>query len=113
MLRKVTSNKWVGGAFAVSFALIIGSWLWAWFTLKGISQSLILHYNSFAGINQSGTVAELSAVSVMAFVALVVNSSIAFELQHRNRFLALVLAVGSILFSLLIFIAFTAIIRVN
>lgn len=111
--ESIRKHRLLTGAFAVSFSLAAGGWLWAWLALRKTEQTLILHFNNRAGINLVGKVGDLTGVGVLALVVVAVNFFLALALEDRGWFLGKLLATATLAFAALIFIGFAAIISVN
>lgn len=106
-------HRLIVGVFAISFILVVGGWLWAWFYLQTIDQTLILHFNDRVGINFVGRIGDLTGFVVMALVAVIMNFILALALEDRGWFLGKLLSAATLAFAVLIFIGFAAIISVN
>jgi len=113
MLGKIFKFKLVSAIFAACLALVLGGPIWAYFALRGANTPLIIHFSDWAGINQTGGLADLLWVGVTGIVIVVVNFFIALELEARDWFWGKLLASATLFFALLIFIGFAAIISVN
>ena len=112
-LQKIKKHKFVSLTFLTS-GLVVGlGWLWAIAALGNIHQPLILHFSSYAGINEIGDLGNLGNIAVFSLVAVTLNFSLALALEARNNFWGKLLAAGTFFFALLIFIGFAAIIGVN
>lgn len=99
--------------FILSFLLILGGSLWAYFALRGTSQPLILHFNDLAGITRIGNAASFLGVGFIGLFGAVINFIIALELEARDKFLARLLAAATLFMGVLLFVGFAAIISVN
>jgi hypothetical protein len=111
--KEISERKFIIAAFAISFLLVAASWVWAFVYMRGIKQPLVVHFDSFTGINQIGSLATLTGMSITALVALAVDLLLAWEMEKRDSFLGKFLAGFALFFSLLIFLGFSAIISVN
>jgi len=99
--------------FILSFFLIIGGFSWAYFSLRNISQPLIIHFSDYTGINQKGSLRDLAFIAGISSLAVLVNFFLTIELEKKDRFLGKLVTVTTLLFGLLIFIGFRVIISVN
>lgn len=113
MLQKFLHNRLISSIFLLSFLLVLGGMLWAYFALRGISQPLILHFNDLAGITRIGDAASFLGVGIIGILGVAVNFVLAIELEARDRFFAKLLASATLFMAALLFISFTAIISVN
>ncbi|MBI5220857.1 MAG: hypothetical protein HY978_03430 [Candidatus Liptonbacteria bacterium] len=113
MLNKVIRHPLIGALCALALMVTLGGWMWVYLTLRGIGQPLILHFNPLVGINQVGNVWNLARIAGLGVTVIVVNYLIALELDERYPFVGKLLASGALVFALLLFVAFAAIIAVN
>jgi hypothetical protein len=113
MLHKILKFRLVGVLFAASLAFVLGGTIWAYFVLRGTNTPLIIHFNDISGISQTGGVTDLLWFGLTGVVVVAVNFFISLELEARDWFWGKLLAVATLLFALLIFIGFAAIISVN
>ncbi len=113
MIGKISKFRTLSALFATSLVLVLGGTLWAYFALRGATSPIILHFNNLAGINQVGGASEFLLVGLGGLIVVVVNLFLAFELEERDRILGKMVTAATLLFSLLFFIGFAAIISVN
>jgi len=111
--HKLLAHRIITAVFGASFVLVFGGWLWAVLALRHISQPLILHFNSYVGINQIGDIRDLTAVGFIGVLAVIMNFFIGLELDARDRLWGKMLAAATFFLAALIFIGFAAIINVN
>lgn len=96
-----------------SLLLVLGGALWSWLTLRGIKEPLIIHFSSYTGINQIGSLSDLLAISVTAAIIIFLNAAVGWELEHRHKPLARMVGLTTLFLAALLFIGFVAIISVN
>lgn len=113
ILKRMVKYRAVSIACGISALFVISGWLWAHLALRGLDHPLIIHYASGRGIDATGSVGNLAQIGVLGIVIVLVNFALALELETRDRFLGKLVAAGALFFSILIFIAFAAIISVN
>ncbi len=113
MFRKILKSKAISSLFLLSAVSVAAGTLWAYSALKSAGSILILHFNNVVGINQIGGVGELIGVGITGLIVVVVNFLIAMELEARDLFLGKLLTGATLLFGILLFIGFAAIISVN
>lgn len=113
MTQKILKHKTVSAIFGLSFLLVIGGTLWTYIVFRNTSGLFILHFNDLGGIKQIGEAGALLWMGLLGFVATLINFYIALELEARDRFLGKMLAAGTLLLALLLFVGFAAIINVN
>lgn len=102
----------VPGAFIVSGLLVCGGFFWAFFALRHIETPLILHFSS-RGIDRIGGAGDLFVMAFFGLLVLAVNFFIAKEAEKRDWFWGKVVAGVTLLFALLLFLAFSVIIDIN
>lgn len=112
-MQKIIKHKIISSAFLVSFLLVTIGFVRAYFTLRSVSQPLIIHFNNALGINQIGGLWDLAAVAVFGLVSLGFDFLLSIELDERDPFLGKITAAAGLFLSILIFIGFSAIISVN
>ena len=113
MREFILKNKISVSLFVLSFLLVFIAWWAAYAKLHAITQPLIIHFNSQEGINQIGSMGDLTGVAVLSLVIVIVNGMIFLELQKRDWLWGNVLAAATALYCALIFIGFWVIIGVN
>ena len=109
----MSQSKVLSGVFLASFGLVSGAVIWAYVATKNIEGPIVVHFNNSDGISQTGTFFDLLLIGVTSAVMVVVNFILALELEARDVFLGKVIAATTFFLSILIFIAFAAIISVN
>lgn len=112
-MRRILEHRIISAAFLTGFILIVAGWLRAYFTLRNVSQPLIVHFSNAAGINQIGGMKDLAAVAIFALVLLALDFLLSLELDERDPFLGKITAAAGLFLAILIFIGFSAIISVN
>lgn len=106
--------KAVGILSLAALAFVLGGSLWAYFALGGAGNTpLILHFDDISGITAVGSLKNLIFVGLLGVIVVIMNFFIALELEERDRFLGKLTAALTLLFAVLLFIAFAAIINVN
>lgn len=114
MFKKILKYKLVSTLSLVSVLFILGGFAWAYFTLRAIGGGpFILHFNDIEGITSVGGLGTIVFAGVFGIIAVIMNFFIALEFEERDRFLGKFLAVMTLLFGILLFIAFVAILSVN
>jgi len=113
LAKKILKYKLVSSLFAVSFLLALGGTAWVYAALRGAGGPLILHFNDISGITQIGSFDELVWVGVTGILIVILNFFIALELEARDWFWGKLLASGTLLLAILLFIGLAAIISVN
>ena len=73
----------------------------------------MLHFNDISGITDVGNLWGIVSMGILGVAVTVIDFFIAMELEERDRFLGKMVAVASVLFAVLLFIAFAAILSFN
>jgi len=100
-------------ALAASLGFLIFIAIFAYLQLRGVDHFLVLYTSGAGSPNFLGTVGDVWSIIGAAFVAVLVNGFLIHILHPRSRFLAQLFALGTLFFSILIFIAVAGIIAVN
>jgi len=99
---------------AFSACFVAGGTLWAYLTLQGINAPVfIIHFNDISGITEVGGPSTIIFVGVFGLLVVAADWLIAVALEERDPVLGKITAVAGLLFSILLFIAFAAILNVN
>ncbi len=112
MFKKFLKFKIISAAFFLSIFFVASGWLWAFLTLRKISQPLILHFND-SSINQIGSLKDLTAIAILGIITVIADFFLAFEFEKKDWFWGKLVAAAGLFVSILIFIGFAAIISVN
>ena len=110
---KILKFRIISSIFLASFIMVLGGTLWAYFSLRGASGPVVIHFNDLTGINLIGGYSDLIMMGIAGLIFIFVNFLITLELEERDRFLGKLAAAATVLLSILIFIALAAIISVN
>lgn len=114
MLKKIAAYRVVTAMYGASLAFVLGGFLWAFFALRGIGTGpFIIHFDDMLGITQVGGLGPLFGMGIFGLFAVVINFFISIELEERDRFLGKIAAGATLLFAILLFVAFAAIVNVN
>ena len=99
-------------SFAIAFAT--GGFAWVVYALSGSGAGpFILHFNDMASITSVGDLNVIIFMGALGIVITVMNLFIALALEERDAFLGKVMAGGTLIFAILLFIAFASILNVN
>ena len=113
MKHFVASKTLVFVVIGASLLLVSTALVWGFVSLRGTSQPIVLHWDPFYGIDRVGGIRELLIMGVSGILTLAVNFAIIYELLRRDYFWARLAASLTLLVSVLLFLAFAAIIHVN
>ena len=114
MLKNIAKYRLVSALSAASILFVLGGFVWAYSILKQIgANSYIIHFNDIDGITQVGSLQTLLFMGILGLIVAVMNAFVALELESRDHFLGKLTASMSLLFSILLFIAFATILNVN
>ncbi len=80
---------------------------------NGLPQQLILHFDSFRGIDLFGGYTDLWLVWIMGFVFTIINAVLAEEFFYRNRVLTYLLLGFDVVIAMLTLIVVSTIISVS
>ncbi|MEK9180596.1 MAG: hypothetical protein AAB897_04260 [Patescibacteria group bacterium] len=113
MFKIVLQYKIISTLFVLSFILVLGGALWAYFILSGSAAPLILHFNGLIGITQIGGAGRLLGVGIVGAIGVALNFVLAIELERREKIMGKLLAAGTLFLAFLLFLGFASIISVN
>ena len=114
MIKKILQSRVVAALSFVSVAFVLGGFVWAYTSLSTSGAGpFILHFNDMDGITSVGGLGVIVFMGVFGLAATVMNFFIALEFEVRDRFLGKIMAAATLVFSVLLFIAFAAILNVN
>jgi hypothetical protein len=72
-----------------------------------------VHFNDMQGIVTASGRDVIVFMGIFGIAVVLLNGSIAFEFEERNTFFVKLIAIVTVAFAVLLFIAFTAILSVN
>lgn len=114
MLKKLFTFRQITALVVVAIGFILGGCSWAYATLQATGGGpFILHFNDIEGITNVGGLDTIVLMGVFGTIAALADLVIALELAERDRRLATAVAAAALVFGILLFIAFTAILKVN
>ncbi len=114
MFAKLKKYKGVSITSLVALAFAMGGALWAYFALHRIGATpIILHFDDLSGITAVGGLGDLMLAGGAGIAIVIVNFFLALALEERDRFLGKLTAALTLLFAILLFIGFVAIMNVN
>lgn len=113
MIGFILSHRVFCGIFLLSAILVVGGFWWAYGALSPITQPLILHFNDHVGINQIGGIDALLRVGILGFLIVAINAFLAFSALKTDEVYGYIIGIATLFLSLLLFVGFAAIIRVN
>ncbi len=113
-MKKILRYRTVSAISFFSIILVLGGGIWAIAALAATgSGPFIVHFDDLSGITSVGGLAPIIFMGVIGLIVTVMNFFIALELESRDRFLGKLTVAGTLIFAVLLFIAFAAIINVN
>jgi hypothetical protein len=114
MFKKITKHRMVSMFGIPAIVIALAGFGWSYFSLRGIPNgAFILHFNDVSGITRVGGTEIFSFMGIFGVLVTVMNFIIALEFDARDRFFGKYLAFATLVFAVLLFIAFWAIISVN
>lgn len=106
-------DKYLISIFGLSFFVLLISFLTAFFKIGGITSPLIIHFDTYNGVNILGDKIDIFGVFASAFAAALINFLLSNFFYYRERFISYIFSFGSFGLSILILIAVSVIISVN
>lgn len=120
MWKRIVRAKAVSITSLAALAFAAGGAVWAYAALRAAATGpgeaatpLILHFDDLAGISAVGGIGTIVFMGIFGIAAALLNFFVALTLDERDRFLGKLAAAVTLLFSVLLFVAFAAIINVN
>lgn len=114
MIKKILKYRAVAAVSFASMAFVLGGFFWSYFSILASGAGpFILHFNDMDGITSVGSLGVVVFMGVFGFVVALMNFFIAMEFESRDRFLGKITAGATLIFAVLLFIAFAAILNVN
>lgn len=112
-MNSLGKYKFIFGLSLLSLLFSAGGFLWAFLALRAAGSQFVLHFNDIAGITSIGSFGLVEFMGIFGILIVFVNGAIAFEFASRDLFFSRLIAVLTLVFSVLLFIGFASIIRVN
>lgn len=112
-IKEFKQDKILFYPFLASIGLILIALIRAVIGLVKVNNLLILHFDSYKGIDFLGNKSDVFSIIGLAFVIIIINFILAKKIYYKERFLAYLLSIASPIFSLLILIGVFVIISVN
>jgi hypothetical protein len=110
----IAKHKLISIFSAVALCFVLGGSLWAYFALSALgSGPVILHFNDIDGITSIGGLGVIIFMGIFGVLVTLMNFAIALEFEERDPFFGKFLASLTLVFAVLLFIAFVAILSVN
>lgn len=97
----------------LSLLFLLISAAFIFFNAEKLSSPLILHFDSYRGVDRMGEIADLWLILILGLLAAIINSVLAEVFFYRERILAYLLSGTNVFIGLLVLIAVTVIISVN
>ncbi len=114
MFRKLIKYRLITAFCVMALAFVIGGCIWAYVALKSTgSGPFILHFNDIEGITEVWGISTILFMGIFGVIAVLADLVIAIELAGHERKLGNTLAAGGLVFAILLFMAFAAILKVN
>lgn len=103
----------MAGLLAASAVFVLAGFIRAMVFFGGTSGPFILHFNDLEGIISTGGTGVVIFVGLFGIAMVLVNGCLAVGFADRIPFLSKLTAILTLVFAVLLFIAFTAILGVN
>ncbi|HVO28894.1 MAG TPA: hypothetical protein VMT81_02860 [Candidatus Paceibacterota bacterium] len=107
------NHRVVTALCAVALLFVLGGWVWALAALAGIRGLLVLHFSDIAGITAIGGLGPVVFMGAFGALVVVMDFFLAREFDARDRVTGKFLAAMTLVFAILLFMAFAAIINAN
>lgn len=114
-LKNILRHRTVCATSLAAFLFVLGGAVWSRSILRPVSalSPLIVHFNDLQGITAVGAPETLVFLAIFGMAVVIINFFIALALDDRDPFLGKLVAAVTLVFAVLLFIAYTAIIKVN
>lgn len=99
--------------FFISLLLLFVAVAFTFLNLYGTGNLLVMHYDGYKGIDFLGDKNDVFSILAIAIIFIVLNMWLAKRVYFRERFLAYLLSISSLILSLLILIGVFVIISIN
>lgn len=109
----IKQHKETAVCSGLSLLLILLGWILAAVKLRHIQEPLILHYSTYTGINQIGSLRDVAAIGITGLVLWALNTPLASMLDNREPYFGRLTAFALLAFGILLFFAFIAIMSLN
>lgn len=113
MIITLIKDNYLRWALIASFMLLLISFSWAYVAFADVEHLLIIHFDSFRGIDFLGNRSDVFQILWLGLLVNIINFSLVAVFYWRERFLAYLIGYFSSVFSLLILIATAVIISIN
>jgi hypothetical protein len=112
-LSRLARDRYFSVAIGLSFLILIIASAIFYVRVEPTDKPLILHFDSYRGIDFLGSRAQVFGIILSVFVLLLINFFLARLLYDRERLLSYIFVFASLLLSILILMAVSVIISAN
>ena len=113
-MKKFKENKIIYILNLVAIGISLISFFMVLLNLIGmVNRPIVMHFDDINGITQMGAFNDIIFITITGIIVTIINFFIALEIRKKDVFLAKIISIASILFAVLLFIAFTAILTMN
>jgi len=113
LFSHIIKDKYLRIVGGMSLLILLLAIMIFYATLGSITTPLIIHFDSYRGIDIVGGRAEVYAILILGLILILINLFLAEFIYKRERFLSYIFAFASLLISTLILMAISVIISVN
>jgi hypothetical protein len=113
MFEEIKKYKLVSGFLAASAVFVVAGFIWAFVALQRMNGPHILHFDELRGITAVGGAGVIIFAGIFGMAVVIINGFLAMALEKRSVLFGKLTAVLTLVFAILLFIAFAAIISVN
>lgn len=109
----ILKDKYLRVVFAIAFVLFLFTLIFSIISFKDVAGPLILHFDSFKGIDFIGSKLQIFGVVLIGLIMLAVNFFLAEFIYVRERFFAYIISFSSLFLIILLLVAVVVISSVN
>ena len=109
----ILKDKYTALFFVAGFLALLTGFSLAYVNILDNPNLLVIHFDSFKGADFFGDRRDIIDILVTAAIIWIINFMLASEFYFKERFLSYILAIATLLFSVLILVAVNVIININ
>ena len=106
-------HKALSALIIIALVLPVFSLILLAFNYGRLAQSIVLHFDSFHGVDVFGFRASLWWIWIIGFAMYAVNAGLAYEFYHRERFLSYLFLGANVLASFFVLVIIGVILSIN
>lgn len=113
VIPKILKNKYTLFLFIASAVVLVAAFSIAYVSIWDVSNLLVIHFDSFKGIDFLGSSSDIIDILVISFIIWLINIILANEFYYREKFLSYAIATLTLVYMILILVAINVIISTN